>query len=205
MKKVVLYDVRVKFNISIRFCDIKGKRRHFSSFTDWSSSSELLSICHQKLELKEPRRPWPRPKQPVLEVIRRGRGEGENPTLSTSTKSWDRFTQTPVFPARPCPSWTASSTTFSKELPPKHPDWPTTTRDLPSHLGRSKPLYVFCCQENWPSTPSAKVQRQSPSTPAPSKKSSQTFYQTALFRATYNFQKEFKLLLYQFTSKNLWK
>ena len=62
-------------------------------------------------------------------------------------------------------------TTFSKELPQKPQDWLTTTRDLPSHLGRSKQLFVFCCQESWPSTPSAKEPKLSPNTQAESKKS----------------------------------
>ena len=39
------------------------------------------------------------------------------------------------------------------------------------YIGRSKPLFVFCCQKSWPSTPSAKEPKLSPNTQAASKKS----------------------------------
>lgn len=62
---------------------------------------------------------------------RKGRGEGGNHTPSTFTKSWNRFIQTLVSLAKPCPSWTASST-ISLNVSPQ--DSLTTTRDQPSHL-----------------------------------------------------------------------
>merc|ERR1712107_315072 len=45
----------------------------------------------------------------------------------------------------------------------------TTTRGPPSPPGRSRPPSGSCCPESWPSTPSLRAPRPSPSTPAPSK------------------------------------
>ncbi|XP_071151955.1 histone H2B, gonadal-like [Mytilus edulis] len=46
---------------------------------------------------------------------------------------------------------------ISRESQQRPPDWHTTTKDLPSHPGRSRPLSVFLLPENWPSTLSVKV------------------------------------------------
>ncbi|CAC5390013.1 Histone H4 [Mytilus coruscus] len=45
----------------------------------------------------------------------------------------------------------------------------TTTRDLPSPLGRSRLQFVCSCPVNWPSTLSVKVPKPSQSTPAASR------------------------------------
>ena len=79
-------------------------------------------------------------------------------------RSWSKSTPTLVSRRRPCPSWTRSWTTSSSALPPKPLAWPTTTSDRPSHLARSKLRSDFSCLVNWPSTPSLKEPKPSPST-----------------------------------------
>ena len=88
---------------------------------------------------------------------------------STSTRSWSRSTPTLVSPARLWESWTPSSTISSSVLPAKLPVLPTTTSVPPSPAGKSRPPSVLSCPESWPSTPSLREPRLSPSTPAPSK------------------------------------
>ena len=90
-------------------------------------------------------------------------------SASTSTRSWSKSTPTPVFPARQWASWTHLSTTSSSELQLKHLDLLITTNVQPSAVARFKPLSVCYCPVNWPSTPSLKAPRPSPSTPAPNK------------------------------------
>ncbi|PAA63804.1 hypothetical protein BOX15_Mlig023832g2 [Macrostomum lignano] len=45
----------------------------------------------------------------------------------------------------------------------------TTASAAPSAAARSRLLSACCCLASWPSTPSARAPRPSPSTPAPSK------------------------------------
>ena len=138
-----------------------------SSSTHVHSTSQQWT-CHQNPHRKEPRRPPARPRPQGL-VRRRRRGGGGSLTPSTSTKSWSRSTLTPESAPRPCPSWTPSWMTSLRELLLRLPDWLTTTEGAPSPPERSRLLSVFCCQESWPSTPSLREPRLSPSTPAPSK------------------------------------
>ena len=48
--------------------------------------------------------------------------------------------------------------------------WPTTARSPPSPAARCRPLSVSSCPMSWPSKPSAKAPRLSPSTPRPSRR-----------------------------------
>ena len=68
-----------------------------------------------------------------------------------------------VSQARPWESWTASSTTSSRSLPRNLLDLPVTTRSPPSLQGKFRPRSGLCCPVNWPSTPSLRVPRLSPS------------------------------------------
>ena len=88
---------------------------------------------------------------------------------STSTRCWSRFTLTLVSLPRPWASWILSWMTSLKELLLRLPALPTTTRGRPSLPGRSKRLSGSSFPESWPSTPSLKEPRLSPSTLAPSK------------------------------------
>ena len=134
------------------------------------SSSLVQTECHQRLHPREQRRP-PARQRPHVPETRRGRGGGGNPTLSTSTRSWSRFTQTLVYPARLCPSWTPLSTTSSSVSPLKQAGWHTTTEGVPLPPERSRPLSVCSSPENWPNMPCLREPRLWPSTPAPSKQS----------------------------------
>src|SRR5687768_13851883 len=60
--------------------------------------------------------------------------------------------------------------TSSSVLHRKLPVCLTTTREPPSHLGKSKLLSVSCFLESWPNTPCQKEPRQSPNTLHPSKR-----------------------------------
>ena len=85
---------------------------------------------------------------------------------------WDKkrhkkkFTLTLVSPAKPWASWTCLWTTSLKTSPPRHPDWLTTTRNLPSQLGKYKLLFVSSCPANLQNMLSVRKLRQLPSTPA---------------------------------------
>lgn len=68
----------------------------------------------------------------------------------------------PIEVEEPLPYWSSSGS------PLNLPEWLTTTRNLPSHPGRSRPLSAYCCHKSWPSTTSPRASRPSPSTPASS-------------------------------------
>ena len=123
--------------------DIKGK---FSKWRYFLIYFQLihLQVCHQKLEPKKQRKPWPRLKSHGPVGTRKRKGEERNPLPFTSTKSWDKFIPTLVFLARPCQSYTVSSTTTSKESLPRLPVLPTTTRGPPSPSGRYRQPSDFC-------------------------------------------------------------
>ena len=90
-------------------------------------------------------------------------------TGSTYTRYWSKCTPTRASRARRWASWTRSWTTSSAVSPPSRRIWPSTASGLRSAVGRSRRRSVFCCRESWPSTPSARARRPSPSTPAPSR------------------------------------
>ena len=152
------------------------------------SSSLVQTECHQRLHPREQRRP-PARQRPHVPETRRGRGGGGNPTLSTSTRSWSRFTQTLVYPARLCPSWTPLSTTSSSVSPLKQAGWHTTTEGVPLPPERSRPLSVCSSPENWPNMPCLREPRLWPSTPAPSKQSLLNTTKLGPFRTTTYFPK----------------
>ena len=126
--------------------------------------------CHpkQQQQARALRRPPPRPRPSDLGTRSAG-GKGGRATPSTSTRCWSRCTPTLVYRARPCPSWTRSSTICSRGSPPSLPVWPTTTRGRPSPAEKSRPPSVCFCPVSWPSTLWVRAPRPSPSTPAASK------------------------------------
>ena len=70
--------------------------------------------------------------------------------------------------------------TSSSALLLRPADWPTTTEGAPSPPERSRPPSVCFSLVNWPSTPSLREPRPSPSTPAASKLPGSLLYQPTL-------------------------
>ncbi len=164
---------------------IKRRRKQGTAILNsaLSPSTDNPSLWHLKLQQapRGQRKLWknqrPRP------ATKRGGGEGKKVMESTFTKWWSKSTPTPVYPQRPCRSWTVLSTTSSSALPLRHLVLPTTTKDPPSLAERYRPPYVSCYLENWPSTPWAKARKPSPSTPAANKSACRFHFPKALFRA----------------------
>ena len=126
------------------------------------------NLINHKLKWPPLRNPQKLP-QPKLLLPRRlspTRRDVVRPSQSTSTVSSSRFTPRLVSPRSQCQSWTPSSTTSSRRLPLNPPALFATTRSTLSHPERFKPLSDFFFPESSPNTPSLKVPRLSPNTPA---------------------------------------
>ena len=124
--------------------------------------------CHQKPQERSKRQRW-QEKSRVETAKEREVDEERKVTLSTSTKFWNKFIQTPEYPAKPWAFWTRSSTTSSSELQPSLLDSPTTTKSLQSALAKFRPPFDCFCPVNWRNTRSVKEQKPLQSTPAQSK------------------------------------
>ena len=145
--------------------------------------------CHPKFQVKEPRKPARL--RPSAQATRKRRGGGRNPTASTFTKCWNKSTRILESAPKPCLSWILLWMTFSRGFQPRLAVLLTTTREVPSHLVRSRPLSDCSCPVNLPSTPSVREQKPSPSTPPPSRlhlHQPTTTKKSALFRATKSLQ-----------------
>ena len=110
-----------------------------------------------------------------------------------SCRFWNRFILTLESLPRPCPSWTPSWMTSSRESLLKPQDSPTTTRDPRLLLEKSKLQSDCCFPENWQNMQCLREQRLLPNTLLPSKSLDEcngsfrrhfSLQQTALLRAT---------------------